>query len=79
MRREQRIWRKRLVFQIVSLVLVNSMLFGVISFGESPISRDIYLPNATTKFLNNAPTYSIFYKIQDCSVKGEGSCSKIVF
>lgn len=65
MAREQRIWRMRLVFQIVSLILVNSMIFGVISFGESPVTRDIYLPNATTKFFNNAPTYSIIYKIQD--------------
>lgn len=65
MRREQRIWTKRLVFQIASLILVNSMIFGVISFGESPLVRDIYLPNATTKFFANAPTYSIVYKVQD--------------
>ncbi|MFQ6106163.1 MAG: 4Fe-4S binding protein [Thermoplasmata archaeon] len=65
MAREQRIWRKRLVFQIASLILVNSMIFGAISFGESPLLRDIYLPNATTKFFANAPTYSVVYKVQD--------------
>jgi len=68
MAREQRIWRMRLVLQIVSLILVNSMIFGVISFGESPLVRDVYLPNATTKFFANAPTYSIVYKLQDTLV-----------
>jgi len=64
-RKEKRISRPRLVVQIVMLVLMNSMLFGVPSFGESPALKDIYLPNATTKFFQFAPTYSIIYKLQD--------------
>ncbi|MCK5548020.1 MAG: 4Fe-4S binding protein, partial [Thermoplasmata archaeon] len=65
MRKEKRLSRPRLVVQIVMLVLVNSMLFGAASFGTSPHLKDIYLPNASTKFFQNAPTYSVIYKLQD--------------
>ncbi|MCK4444972.1 MAG: 4Fe-4S binding protein, partial [Thermoplasmata archaeon] len=41
------------------------MLFGVPSFGAIPWTRNIYFPDATTKFFHNAPTYSIVYKLQD--------------
>ncbi len=65
MRKENRLGRPRLVVQIITLVLMNSMLFGVASFGTSPMLKDIYLPNASTKFFQNAPTYSVIYKLQD--------------
>jgi len=68
MQRQHRISRPRLAIQIVALVLFNSMAFGVASFGESPLLRDIYWPNATTKFFGEAPTYSIVYKLQDTAV-----------
>ena len=54
--------------QVVALVLFNSMFLGIASFGESPLLRDIYWPNATTKFFFEAPTYSIVYKLQDTAV-----------
>ena len=68
MRRQRRISTPRLIVQLIALVLFNAMIFGVASFGESPYVRDIYLPNATTKFFANAPTYSLIYKLQDTLV-----------
>ncbi len=68
MKRQHRISRPRLAFQVVALVLFNSMFLGVVSFGEVPVLRDIYWPNATTKFFGEAPTYSLFYKVQDTMV-----------
>ena len=67
-KRQRRLARPRLILQIVFLVLINSMIFGVASFGESPILRDTYLPNASTKFFAEAPTYSLVYKFQDTLV-----------
>jgi polyferredoxin len=64
-RKEKRLSRPRLVVQIIMLVFMNSMIFGVISFGTSPMLKDVYLPNASTKFFQNAPTYSVIYKLQD--------------
>lgn len=68
MQRQHRISRPRLAFQITALVLFNAMFFGVALFGESPLLRDIYWPNAVTKFFADAPTYSIVYKLQDTAV-----------
>ncbi len=41
------------------------MIFGLPSFGSISWTRNIYFPDATTKFFHNAPTYSIVYKLQD--------------
>jgi polyferredoxin len=68
MKRQHRISRPRLAFQVAALVLFNCMAFGVASFGETPYLRDIYWPNATTKFFADAPTYSLVYKLQDTAV-----------
>jgi len=68
MKRQHRISRPRLAFQVAALVLFNCMVFGVASFGETPYLRDIYWPNATTKFFADAPTYSLVYKLQDTAV-----------
>ena len=68
MKRQHRISRPRLAFQIAALIIFNCMAFGVASFGETPYLRDIYWPNATTKFFADAPTYSIVYKLQDTTV-----------
>jgi len=68
MKRQHRISRPRLAFQIAAFVLFNCMFIGVASFGEVPVLRDIYWPNAVTKFFGEAPTYSLFYKLQDTMV-----------
>jgi len=68
MKRQHRISRPRLAFQVAALVLFNCMAFGVASFGETPYLRDIYWPNAVTKFFGEAPTYSLVYKLQDTTV-----------
>ena len=68
MQRQHRISRPRLAFQIGALIVFNCMVFGVASFGETPYLRDIYWPNAVTKFFVEAPTYSLVYKLQDTTV-----------
>ena len=68
MKREHRISRPRLAFQIAALVLFNSMFLGIAHFGEVTVLRDIYWPNAVTKFFDKAPTHSMVYKLQDTMV-----------
>jgi len=63
-----RTWR--LISQFAGLVFANGMLLGIPLFGTSELLRHFYLPNASTKFFFNAPTYSIFYKMQDTVVSG---------
>lgn len=61
----QRISTPRLIVQFGWLIFANALLFGLPSFGEISLTRNIYFPDATTKFFQNAPTYSIVYKLQD--------------
>jgi polyferredoxin len=61
----KRISTPRLIAQFGWLIFANAILFGVPSFGSISWTRNIYFPDATTKFLQNAPTYSIVYKLQD--------------
>jgi len=60
----------RLITQMIGLIFANGMLLGIPLFGSSDLLRNFYLPNASTKFFFNAPTYSIFYKLQDTIVSG---------
>lgn len=60
----------RLITQFLGLLFANGMLFGIPLFGSSELLRNFYLPNASTKFFFDAPTYSIFYKVQDTLVSG---------
>jgi len=68
MQRQHRISRPRLATQIIALVMFNATIFGFVSFGEVPGLRDIYWPNATTKFFGHYETYSLVYKLQDTAV-----------
>lgn len=61
----QRISTPRLVVQFAWLTFANALLFGLPSFGQVPWLRNVYFPDATTKFFQNAPTYSLVYKFQD--------------
>ncbi|MFQ6060160.1 MAG: 4Fe-4S binding protein [Thermoplasmata archaeon] len=61
----QRISIPRLIVQFAWLIFANAMLFGLPSFGSVPWLRNVYFPDATTKFFQNAPTYSLVYKLQD--------------
>lgn len=45
-------------------VFLFSMLFGVQSFGRDPFLRYILLPNASCRYIDNAPTYCYYYSLQ---------------
>ncbi|TET91296.1 MAG: 4Fe-4S binding protein [Methanomassiliicoccales archaeon] len=64
----QRISTPRLMVQIGWLIFANAMIFGLPAFGEIPALRNVFFPDATTKFFQNAPTYSIIYMLQDTLV-----------
>ena len=62
-------YRKRItiVRRIVLLALfvfLNSMLFGMFSFSDEPILFDVFLPNASCRYITNAPTYCYYYSLQ---------------
>lgn len=54
--------RRSLLFII--LVLLNSMLFGMFSFGRHPLLRYVLLPNASCRYIDNSPTYCYYYSLQ---------------
>ncbi len=49
---------------VLIFVLLNSMLFGMFSFGRHPLLRYILLPNASCRYIDNAPTYCYYYPLQ---------------
>ena len=55
--------RRTLVVGI--FLLLNSMLWGMISFGMDPVLRVVFLPNASCRYLDNAPTYCYYYPLQN--------------
>jgi len=63
----------RLITQVFGLVIGNGMLIGIPLFGASYALKNIYFPNASTKFFFNAPTYATLYKVQDTLFSGWNS------
>ena len=62
-------YRKRITIlrrSIAALIfiLLNSMLFGMFSFGRDPNLRYVLLPNASCRYIVNAPTYCFYYPVQ---------------
>lgn len=63
-------YRKRITIVRRTLVVgmfvfLNSMLWGMISFGMDPLLRVVFLPNASCRYLDNAPTYCYYYPLQN--------------
>jgi polyferredoxin len=55
----------RFFFQSLALILLLGGLYGIESFGQSPFLRRIFLPNASCRYLETAPTYCFFFSTQD--------------
>ncbi|UCF07597.1 MAG: 4Fe-4S binding protein, partial [Thermoplasmata archaeon] len=55
----------RTVIQGAVLVFLLGGLFGIASFGSSPFLRRVFLPNASCRYLETAPTYCYYYSLQD--------------
>ncbi len=70
----------RLFFQTLAAVFMVSQSFGLPPFGTMPILRRIFLPNASCRYLNDAPTSCYYYQLQDGLTTGfaEGYISVII-
>lgn len=55
----------RFFFQMAAAVFVVSQAFGLPPFGTMPIFRRIFLPNASCRYINDAPTSCYYYQLQD--------------
>ena len=66
-------------FLVVVFVLLNSILFGMFSFGRHPYLRYVLLPNASCRYIDNAPTYCYFYSLQNWLTGGFSSFYQELF
>jgi ferredoxin len=55
----------RFLFQLLALGFVLGQLFGIPPFGSYPVMRRIFLPNASCRYINDAPTSCYYYQLQD--------------
>lgn len=62
----------RILVQIAVIVFLFGSLYGVSSFGSSPVLRRIFLPNALCRYIETTPTYCFFYPLQDGLTAGYG-------
>jgi polyferredoxin len=55
----------RFLVQIVAFLFVIGQAFGIPPFGRYPIFRRVFLPNASCRYINDAPTSCYYYQLQD--------------
>jgi len=60
----------RIIILIAIFLFLNSMLWGVPSFGELGPLRYILLPNASCRYITNAPTNCWYYNLQEGLTSG---------
>lgn len=60
----------RFIFQIAAFGFVMGQLWGLPPFGTYPIFRRIFLPNASCRYINDAPTSCYYYQLQDGLTSG---------
>lgn len=77
-------YRKRITivrrgFLVVIFVLLNSMLYGMFNFGRHPQLRYVLLPNASCRYIDNAPTYCYYYSLQNWLTGGFSSFYQEIF
>ncbi|MEA3557680.1 MAG: 4Fe-4S binding protein, partial [Candidatus Thermoplasmatota archaeon] len=60
----------RFVVQILALSFMFGQLFGIPPFGTFPIFRRVFLPNASCRYINSAPTSCFYYQLQDGLTQG---------
>jgi len=63
----------RIVVQLGAVAFVLGTLFGISPFGESPLLRRVFLPNASCRYIESAPTYCFYYSLQDGLTTGHGN------
>ena len=55
----------RLLIQLGAFAFVLGQLWGLPPFGTMPVFRRIFLPNASCRYINDAPTSCFYYQMQD--------------
>ncbi|MFO8050446.1 MAG: 4Fe-4S binding protein [Thermoplasmatota archaeon] len=60
----------RFAVQSLAFAFVLGQIFGLPPFGTFPIFRRIFLPNASCRYINSAPTSCFFYQMQDGLTQG---------
>ena len=55
----------RIIAQVAVIIFLLGSLYGISSFGTSPLLRRVFLPNASCRYLETAPTYCFYYPLQD--------------
>lgn len=69
--RRPKISEWRLIVNIAWLFVINSVLFGVFYFSTHPLTKNIFWPNLSTRFIVNNPTTSFLYQIQSRFASGQ--------
>ncbi len=62
--KQKRITIIRRLIAFFIFILLNSLLFGMFEFGRDPTLRYVLLPNASCRYIVNAPTYCYYYSLQ---------------
>lgn len=60
----------RFLFQLMAVVFVLGQLWGLPPFGTHPLLRRIFLPNASCRYISDAPTSCYYYQLQDGLTQG---------
>ncbi len=60
----------RFIVQLSAFAFVLGQLWGLPPFGTYPIFRRIFLPNASCRYINDAPTSCYYYQLQDGMTTG---------
>ncbi len=55
----------RFLVQIGAVLFIIGQSYGLPPFGTYPIFRRIFLPNASCRYINDAPTSCYYYQVQD--------------
>jgi polyferredoxin len=55
----------RIPVQLAMLTFLLGCLYGISSFGTSPLLKRFFLPNASCRYIESAPTYCYYYPLQD--------------
>ncbi|MGA1872045.1 MAG: 4Fe-4S binding protein [Thermoplasmatota archaeon] len=60
----------RFLVQLIGLGFMFGQMLGLPPFGTHPLLRRIFLPNASCRYINEAPTSCYYYQLQDGLTQG---------
>ncbi|MBN1539597.1 MAG: 4Fe-4S binding protein [Candidatus Thermoplasmatota archaeon] len=60
----------RFMVQMLGLAFIFGQMMGLPPFGTHPLLRRIFLPNASCRYINEAPTSCYYYQLQDGFTQG---------